>query len=144
MFMKLRKVKKLNTRGFTIVELTMVMAIASIIAVMIVSFSVLISAQVKKNNLRADFMQATVDFRNDLQKEWGKIDGSENLIFEVNNPEKHIKFEDSEALPFEWASYEYIDEVSIERQEKIIKITVLNKQLGESERQSFVLISKVG
>ena len=139
MFMKLRKVKKLNTRGFTIVELTMVMAIASIIAVMIVSFSVLISAQVKKNNLRADFMQATVDFRNDLQKEWGKIDNGGSIEIKENNTTVKI---DNNELSYDLTKYEYINEITFEAQGDILKVIVTNTQLEES--QSFILISKVG
>ena len=139
MFMKLRKVKKLNTRGFTIVELTMVMAIASIIAVMIVSFSVLISAQVKKNNLRADFMQATVDFRHDLQKEWGKIDNGGSIEIKENNTTVKI---DNNELSYDLTKYEYINEITFEAQGDILKVIVTNTQLEES--QSFILISKVG
>jgi prepilin-type N-terminal cleavage/methylation domain-containing protein len=116
--------KKLNKRGFTLVELTMVMAITAIISVMIVSFSTLISAQTRKNNLRADFLESVMTLRTDLQK-----------AFAENNY-------DYNTLPFNWEKYEYIDDHEFDTYGKIIKVTLTNKKLSES--QSFTLISKVG
>ena len=145
--MKLRNAKKLNMRGFTIVELTMVMAISAIIAVMIVSFSVLISAQVKKNQLRADFMQATVDFRNDLYKEFGKVDGTATtnpdnpLLYTVTVEDDIIKIENP-SFSFQWNEYEYISNVSVDAENGILRVTLGNEELNET--QSFVLISKCG
>ena len=136
MFMKLRKVKKLNTRGFTIVELTMVMAIASIIAVMIVSFSVLISAQVKKNNLRADFMQNVTDLRTDLQIAFAEVDDGGEITVDNNIPKI-----DNNELSFNLDSYEYIDKITFTPHGDILKVVAYNETLDET--QSFVLISKV-
>ncbi len=126
--MFINKAKKLNNRGFTLIELTIVMAITAIISVMIVSFSVLISAQVKKNNLRADFLEAVIALRSDLQKEFAEIDPP---ALDLENP----------GLSFSLESYEYIDDVTFSTNGKILKVTVENETLGEE--QSFILISKV-
>ena len=139
--------KKLNKRGFTLIELTIVMAISAIISVMIISFTTLISAQVKKNNLRADFMQSVIDFRTDLQIAFAEIDGTlldENgapLPYNFTVEEETIKIEDT-AFEFSLSAYEYIDEVTFDVEGKILKVTVTNARLQEN--QSFILISKVG
>ena len=126
MFIKNRK--KLNKRGFTLVELTVVMAISAIISVMIVTTATLISAQVKKNGLRADFMQAVVDFRSDLQIQFAEVDNGGEI--------------DSNELSYDLKKYEYIDDITFDKQGDILKVVVSNSKLGES--QSFILISKVG
>ena len=108
------------------------MAITAIISVMIVSFSTLISAQTRKNNLRADFLDSVIALRTDLQNE-----------FAENNY-------DGTTLSYESGKYENIDTVvfsnitntPITSADKIIKVTVTNNSLNES--QSFTLISKVG
>ena len=134
MFIKCNK--KLNKRGFTLIELTMVMAISAIIATMIVSFCTLISAQTKKNELRADFMQDVIDLRTDLQVAFAEIDNGGEITTTDNIP----KIGDNE-LSFDEGSYEYIDEITFDVEGKILKVTVSNSTL--SEPQSFILISKV-
>jgi prepilin-type N-terminal cleavage/methylation domain-containing protein len=134
MFIKNRK--KLNKRGFTLVELTVVMAITAIISVMIVTTATLISAQVKKNGLRADFMQSVVDFRSDLQIQFAEVDGT-SPTFTVTEDNKSIQFENT---TISLDSYEYIDRIEIKTQGEILKVTLTNARLEES--QSFVLISK--
>ena len=128
--------KKLNKRGFTLIELTMVMAISAIIATMIVSFCTLISAQTKKNELRADFMQDVIDLRTDLQVAFAEIDNGGTITTTDNIP----KIGDNE-LSFYKESYAYIDEITFDVEGKILKVTVSNSTL--SEPQSFILISKV-
>ena len=130
--------KKLNKRGFTLVELTVVMAISAIISVMIITTATLISAQVKKNGLRADFMQAVVDFRSDLQIQFAEVDGT-SPTFTVTEDNKSIQFENT---TISLDSYEYIDRIEIKTQGEILKVTLTNARLEES--QSFVLISKTG
>ena len=137
MFIKNRK--KLNKRGFTLVELTVVMAISAIISVMIITTATLISAQVKKNGLRADFMQAVVDFRSDLQIQFAEIDNGGEIS--ITNEDKTIKI-DSNELSYDLEKYEYIDDITFDKQGDILKVVVSNRKLGES--QSFILISKVG
>ena len=129
--------KKLNKRGFTLVELTIVMAITAIISVMIVSFSVLISAQVRKNNLRADFLESVITLRTDLQKQFAEVDGK---VISISEDKKTLKI-DNNTFPFDWAKYEYIDDFEFYAQGDIIKIIVFNTKLSES--QSFTLLSKV-
>ena len=137
MFIKNRK--KLNKRGFTLVELTVVMAISAIISVMIITTATLISAQVKKNGLRADFMQAVVDFRSDLQIQFAEIDNGGEIS--ITNEDKTVKI-DSNELSYDLEMYEYIDDITFKKQGDILKVVVSNRKLGES--QSFILISKVG
>ena len=116
-----------NHQGFTLVELTIVLAISAIISVMIVSFSVLISAQVKKNNLRADFLEDVIALRTDLKKQFAE----DNAQFDIENPE----------FSFDLGNYEHINNVTFSCQDNILKVVVLNNSLNET--QSFVLISKV-
>ena len=104
------------------------MAITAIISVMIVSFSTLISSHIQQNNLRADFLESVITLRTDLQKQFAEVDGSDISI-------------DDNTFPFDWAKYEYIDHVTFDINGKIIKITVTNDKLTES--QSFTLLSKV-
>ena len=132
--MFINKAKKLNKRGFTLVELTIVMAISAIISVMIVSFSVLISAQVKKNNLRADFLESVISLRSDLQKEFAKVD---NGIITVSPDGKNIE---NPEFSFSLEDYEFIDDVTFSSSGKILKVIVKNDSLNEA--QSFILISK--
>ena len=131
--------KKLNKRGFTLIELTMVMAISAIITTMIISFSTLISAQTKKNELRADFMQDVIDFRTDLQIAFAEIDNGGPYNFTVEG--ETIKIENT-AFEFSLSAYEYIDEVSfsVSDEGEILKVLLTNTTL--TEEQSFVLISK--
>ncbi len=133
--MFINKAKKLNKRGFTLVELTIVMAISAIISVMIVSFAVLISAQVKKNNLRADFLESVITLRSDLQKEFAKVD---NGIITVSPDGKNIE---NPEFSFSLEDYEFIDDVTFSSSGKILKVIVKNDSLNEA--QSFILISKI-
>ena len=128
--MFINKDKKLNKRGFTLVELTIVLAISAIISVMIVSFSVLISAQVKKNNLRADFLEDVISLRIDLKKQFAE----DNAQFDIENPE----------FSFDLGNYEHIDDIAFSKQDSgnILKVVVANSSLNE--KQSFVLICRVG
>ena len=119
------------------VELTIVMAITAIISVMIVSFSVLISAQVRKNNLRADFLESVITLRTDLQKQFAEVDGREITISE----DKKTLTIDNPNFSFDWGKYKYIDETTFSKSGKILKVTVTNDTLHET--QSFILISKV-
>ena len=135
--MFINRKRKPNKRGFTLVELTIVMAITAIISVMIVSFSVLISAQVRKNNLRADFLESVITLRTDLQKQFAEVDGREITISE----DKKTLTIDNPNFSFDWGKYKYIDETTFSKSGKILKVTVTNDTLHET--QSFILISKV-
>ena len=124
-----------NRQGFTLVELTIVMAITAIISVMIVSFSALISAQVKKNNLRADFLESVISLRSDLQKKFAKVDNGNITVSPDGKNIENLEYS------FSLESYAYIDDVTFSTNGKILKVTVENETLGEE--QSFILISKV-
>ena len=140
--MFIKPYKKLNKRGFTLIELTIVMAITAIISVMIVSFTTLISAQVNKNDLRADFMEQVLTLRTDLQTEFAKVDGTvTEYHFTVDVVAKTLNIENT-SFTFTWNDYEYIDEMRVSSNGNVAKITLINKDLQES--QSFVLISKTG
>ena len=124
--MFIQRTQKPNRRGFTLVELTMVMAITAIISVMIVSFSTLISAQTRKNNLRADFLESVITLRTDLQKQFADYN------YDYNELSKYIS----------GITEDDITIVSTPQEDgKLIKITVTNTKLNES--QSFTLLSKV-
>ena len=135
--MFIKPYKKLNKRGFTLIELTIVMAITAIISVMIVSFTTLISAQVNKNDLRADFMEQVLTLRTDLQTEFAKVDNGGEITVDNNTPKI-----DNNELSFNSDSYEYIDDITFEAKGDILKVVAYNEKLDET--QSFVLISKVG
>ena len=134
--MFIKPYKKLNKRGFTLIELTMVMAISAIISAMIISFCTLISAQTKKNELRADFMQNVTDLRTDLQIAFAEVDDGGEITVDNNIPKI-----DNNELSFNSDSYEYIDEITFTPQGDILKVVAYNETLDET--QSFVLISKV-
>ena len=146
--MFIKPYKKLTHRGFTLIELTIVMAITAIISVMIVSFTTLISAQVNKNDLRADFMEQVLTLRTDLQTEFAKVDGNlqdkngnEVTVynFTIDTAEKKLNIENT-SFSFAWNDYEYIDEMEVSSNGNVVKITLSNEKLNET--QSFVLISK--
>ncbi len=63
-------------RGFTIVELTVVLAVSAIVLTMIASFSALVSGQVKRNRLRTDFLSAVSDCKLALQTQCAELDGA--------------------------------------------------------------------
>ena len=135
--MFIKPYKKLNKRGFTLIELTIVMAITAIISVMIVSFTTLISAQVNKNDLRADFMEQVLTLRTDLQVSFANVDNGGEITVDNNIPKI-----DNNELSFNSDSYEYIDDITFEAKGDILKVFAYNEKLDET--QSFVLISKVG
>ena len=121
-------------RGITLVELTVVMAITAIITLMIVSLSTLISAQVKQNDARADFLANVTSFRTSLQQQFAEKDTSATE-FDVS------KLDLTE-------NFEYIDSVTYEindgagESKKLLKITVKSTTLNQE--QSFVLVSRLG
>ena len=83
----------------------------------------------KKNNLRADFLENVISLRSDLQKQFAKAE-SDNSEFKIEN----YQFSTT-------GNYEYIDDVTFSASGKILKVTVKNNSLNEE--QSFILISKV-
>lgn len=130
-------------RGVTLVELTAVMAITAIISLMIVSFSTLISAQVKKNDARADFLQDVASFRVAAQQLFSEVDAPEKDVpVSVDEENKTISFANNK---LSFSDYATIDGVAVEPQEPqggLLKIIVTNEDL--KAEQSFLLISHCG
>jgi prepilin-type N-terminal cleavage/methylation domain-containing protein len=130
-------------RGVTLVELTAVMAITAIISLMIVSFSTLISAQVKRNDARADFLQDVSTFRVATQQQFSawesEVDAPDSFTVSVDEENKTISFADN-ILSF--SDYATIDGVAVEWQGSLLKIIVTNEDL--KAEQSFLLISHCG
>ena len=137
-----------NKRGFTLWELTIVIAILGIISAMVVSFSALISAQNKKNNLRSDFMDTVIEFRTNLQTYFANnvdtADKSGTIIVSVSTQQPHIYFDVKHEATFPWGSYNRINkvELSISDDKTLLKVRVWNRELDES--QSFLLHSNLG
>ena len=125
-------------RGMTLVELTVVMAITAIISVMIVSFSTLISAQVKKNDARVLFLQDASDFRVAVQQFFAEVDAPDST-FTVNVEGKEITFNGEKT--FDFSAYEAIDGVALETNGALLKITLTS---NGGEVQSFLLFSHCG
>ena len=63
-----------QSRGFTLVELAIVMALLALVGVVVVGFVSLVSGQARTVNARADFMEATLTFRNDLEAAFSVVD----------------------------------------------------------------------
>ena len=135
----MRKSLLRQRRGVTLVELTAVMAITAIISLMIVSFSTLISAQVKKNDTRADFLQDASSFRVAVQQYFSAIDESEKE-FIVTVEENTLAFDDDNH--FDFSSYKTVDGVAVEANAQLLKITLTNDTLNT--KQSFIIFSHCG
>ena len=75
-----RIIRNNHRRGFTIVELTVVLAVSAIVFAMVASFSVLVSGQVKRNRLRTDFLSAVSDCKLALQTKCAELDGANKTI----------------------------------------------------------------
>ena len=126
-------------RGVTLVELTAVMAITAIISLMIVSFSTLISAQVKKNDARADFLQDVSSFRTVVKESFSQWDTAEKFFIRVDEEGEKLYFNSEEIL---FSDYTTIDGVAVECQDGLLKIIVTNEDL--KAEQSFLLFSHCG
>ena len=128
-------------RGFTLVELTIVLTVMAIISSMIVSFSVLISAQVNKNDARADFLEQTATFRTQIQQEFAKIDAANaRFTVSVDNNSKKVFFGASEYSSFD--QHTQIESVDVQANGNLLKIIITNNSLKET--QSFLLLSHCG
>ena len=63
-----------QSRGFTLVELAIVMALLALVGVVVVGFVTVVSGQARTVNARADFMEATLSFRCDLERAFAEGD----------------------------------------------------------------------
>ena len=75
-----RQARYNHRRGFTIVELTVVLAVSAIVFAMVASFSVLVSGQIKRNRMRTDFLSAVSDCKLALQTKCAELDGKDQNI----------------------------------------------------------------
>jgi hypothetical protein len=76
-----------NTKGVTLLELTIVLALLTIVTTLIVSFSTLVSNQVKMDNARADFITAASDCKFALQTKFAEIDqAGEISVYYTDEP----------------------------------------------------------
>ena len=76
--------KNARKRGFTLVELTVVMLLSTLIVFMVVSYSRLISDHVKDSRERYDFFEDSATFKNELS-EWMSLYDEPDAVFAVKN-----------------------------------------------------------
>lgn len=129
--------KPTGTRGFTLVELSIVMALVAILAVMIVSFTSLTSLRVKQASARADFMDDVADYRIAVIDGFAEIDANSTFDVSVENGRVlHIGEAQFDDIP------DGIDCVTAETNGTLLRITVENTALSLSE--GFVIASHCG
>ena len=88
-----------NRRGSTLIELTITMALISIVSVMIVSFSALISQKTKENQKKYEFIEETSIVR-DLLIDWlSSVDRKGNTVTVTEN---EIIFTESSYVSFDF------------------------------------------
>lgn len=130
-------------RGFTIVELTVVLAVSAIVLTMIASFSALVSGQVKRNRLRTDFLSAVSDCKLALQTQCAELDGAgaeisvEALIATIIDGEQE-KVDSSIKCETDL----YTCTIAPIEDYKYLKFTFTNEQL--KDEVSFILASHCG
>lgn len=154
---------KSNKSGFTLVELSVVLALLAILATMIISFSVLMSGFAKDEKKEYEFLEEYAKLKEEIS-EWvakndvtGSIftvnsetetmtitvtkEGTENVVGTMNFKEGTL-YIGNEEIP----SFDMIDGVSFTVIEsgscKLIKCVVKNN--GEKIEQSFVLSLRCG
>lgn len=133
--MKMKTVK--DTRGFTLAELSIVMALIAILATMIVSFTSLTALRTEQAERRTDFMDAATAYRTAVSDGFAAMDKpqSEGFFYAADADGLTIGAEDF-PLPDE------IDTVTVETNGALLRITVKSTELSLSE--SFVIASHCG
>ena len=133
--MKMKTVK--DTRGFTLAELSIVMALIAILATMIVSFTSLTALRTEQAERRTDFMDAATAYRTAVSDGFAAMDRpqSEGFFYAADADGLTIGAEDF-PLPDE------IDTVTVETNGALLRITVKSTELSLSE--SFVIASHCG
>ena len=133
--MKMKKAK--DTRGFTLAELSIVMALIAILATMIVSFTSLTALRTEQAERRTDFMDAATAYRTAVSDGFAAMDKpqSEGFFYAADADGLTIGAEDF-PLPDE------IDTVTVETNGALLRITVKSTELSLSE--SFVIASHCG
>lgn len=126
--------RKHSKSGFTLVELSVVMALLAIVGTMIVSFSVFMGGFVSNNKAEYRFLEEHAALKeeltlwvaeNDTPDSVFSIGISGNLIIQANGRQKNVSFMngvlslDTEQIP----DFETIDLVSFTANDKLIKCT---------------------
>ena len=139
--------KSVGKRGFTLVELSVVMALVAILATMTVSFTVLMSGFANDSRAEYEYLEEYSNLKEALSN-WlqeNDIDGAtfnaftvESNGFYVNKIEKHVHFEnDTLYLGNETKSFDSIDSVTFAAIDgKLIKCTTTRK--NSEQTMSFV------
>jgi prepilin-type N-terminal cleavage/methylation domain-containing protein len=81
--------KKSRKRGFTLVELCVVMLLSTLIVSMIVTFSSLISGYANENRDRVDFFEDSAKFKEALS-EWMSLYDVDKSVFKIDDENKFI------------------------------------------------------
>ena len=142
--------QKKPRRGFTLIELTIAMALLAVVSAVIVTFSVMTSNQADTNNIRSQFLNSVAELKNDLIKDFSRIDEREaTFTVELNEEKTELtlkkKKEGSEPITIDVTERKNIDKIEfdiIEGTTGLLKIKVTNNTLKST--QTFTLISKTG
>ncbi len=128
-----------HNRGFTLVEMAIVMALLALVGTVVVGYATLVSEQTRTVNERADFMEATLTFRGDLERAFAEGDAL---------GEASVSFSDG-VLTVGTASlllsdYPEISDVETElsTDKTLLKIILTNEEIRETS--SFLLASHCG
>lgn len=134
--------KKWRKKGFTLIELTVVIAVLAIISTVIVAFSSLISAQVNRNNARADFLKHSVDFKTDIQEQFALFDRPDTTFYvTVDNENNLLSFNESKTQTFSFSTYGEL-ELRVSTNGSLLKCELFNSTLQVT--QTFVISSRCG
>ena len=142
--------QKWRKKGFTLIELTVVIAVLAIISTVIVAFSSLVSAQVTRSNARADFLKHAASLKTDLQTAFAEVDAPKKFFVAVDNENNVISFqqdENGEAQTFSFADYgEFEFSVFVQEENtgsrSLLKCVMQNQSLGA--KQTFLISSRCG
>ena len=141
--------KNILRRGFTLVELVIVMALLTVVSGVIVTFSVMMSNQMGLNSTRVDFLDSAAMLRSKTITDFSKIDGKD-ITFTVSGDGQTVTVEsgsDEGSMTVDAAAYDGIDEIDYEiiggeEGSGLLKITV--KNTAASLEQSFTVYSRTG
>ena len=100
-------------RGSTLVELSIVMALLSIVATMIATFSALVVTYVNRNQAKYDFIEESSAIREDIANWLSEVDSSGSVIT-VSSGNYSLEVSTGESFTFSTSSknYTYTDSVS--------------------------------
>ena len=147
---------KKNKRGYTLLELTIVLALTAIVATMVVSFSTLVSKYNKGSRADYAFFEDCAALKKQVTQLVSeedvlganfKVDGE---ILAITNAENEKKFTFSEECLLklgesELGKFEAIDGVEFSANDKLIKCTMhYIKDGGASKEVSFVFSLRCG